>query len=200
MAYPIVRVLFAVNDARQRREATLAELTDYVSVLRSNQWDIDSVLTFEFEAAIAQLEQTLLPDLETPQLFSAYVSPANMANHPSSTRSITVWWLEDGFTVDGVALHIDGQPHSKIVGWGQSITDSDGNPPERFGNRYDRYLVADVLVNESDEPVRDVGFVLNSSELQQSLEIELLTSKPTGAKIPVHVGGFSDGARTNSIR
>jgi hypothetical protein len=188
IAYPVVRTLLSVNAARHRRNATLTELWDYVAVLRENEWDIDSTLATQFEAAIDDLDHTLLPDLETPRLISAYVLPANMPRHPYYPHSINVWWLEEGFTVDGIALYIDGKVHATIIGWGTAMKKAPGKIERQFENRYDKYLVADVIFYDTQKQVRDFAFTLTEADRDRRLEIELMTPLHSGVRIPLLVG------------
>ncbi len=182
---------------RQRVKETAAELRETLQVMRSASLGLEDSVLDRFERDIDQLEANHMPKLGRPVPLLAYIGPAPEV-YLDDPPILTLYWLEAGQTTDGLVLETvsettDDQTGdektaeiARVTGWANAL--SSAQLQELYGERFERYILVDVLIDDQPPAANNRDMVrITQEQLASTLTARLLYGSTMTDPIPVHV-------------
>ena len=177
--------IYRVETLRERREATLESLRDWLQAWQRSDRSYARDLADRTQVAIDSIESGDADLSRRPFIYAAYITPSYDSNL-NNAHVLTLLWLEDGFDVDGCHLYVNGELTSSLSGWRQQDIQQTEELRALFGNRYDRFRHVDVLTSESQHSSNNRDVVrLTASEIGSKLEVQLHSSTQESNRVRV---------------
>jgi hypothetical protein len=170
-----------------RRTATIVMLRDRLDAWQSSDDSLKQPVATRIQSAIDELEAAVIPDLDPPRLYAAYVNPAP-AVYPDDAPILELYWLEYDFDVDGFDLYSDGRLCATTTGWRAECEADREALLELHENTYDRYMFVDVPFSSAHKCDNNRDVVrLTQAQLRGQLTIQLRTDEACGPHVAVAV-------------
>lgn len=170
-----------------RRMATIALMSENLKRWQGFDEAYGKRVASGIQSVLDELEDSIVPDLDPPRLYAAYIDPAPSI-YPDDAPILTLCWLEYDCDVDGFDLYSEGGLCATITGWNAEADADREALLELHDNTYDRFIFVDVPFSSAHECHNNRDVVrLTQDQLQGNLEIQLRTDGPCGPRIVLAV-------------
>ena len=183
-SFPLSRAIYLYATLQPKRLATLAELNDEIRITNGADWPYKSLVASQLQAGVDRLSAPLIPPIQSPFAYLAYVSPPS-PYQPDDPPCLIVRWFESGFDVDGIDFYVDGELRKSLRGWSKTYT---RDQAELWEDRCDRFYFIDLPVVDSETPDRSTDLIrLTRADLEAKLELQLWVDEPQGPRMAIPV-------------